>query len=753
MQACDRCHARKTRCDRRMPQCTACEKVGAACLHIDKVRQRQLPRGYMDSMEIQLQELGKENQKMRRELATLRSQLADQGRKGQENNENAASNNAISNSHSGAGEAANIVAGYMSPEKTPPGDVVTTEVSYLSLKATGETRYVGSSSGMGLASIIGSLINSENGISLLPIPMDQKEQDGCSTQVNSATVPEASFPPRRIATPFVEAYFQHTHITFPLLHRPSFLQTVELIYGDPDYYDSHAYESFVFDMVLVIGGSNINLFEESVASTTKHYMRAQAKLPKVLGMKGLLPLKAILLLSQHGIFSNFRDTSASIWHLVGIGARLCFEMGLHLEPKPSHGQHKPTSMGTRHVTLEEEMRKRCFWCLYNLDRVVSFTLGRPAAIQDRDIDVSLPSHLDDESFGIDRPFVQESQPGGNLSGNVSPFLHLIRIRRLSGEILATFYSANQDTNISTEEKHVVRRRLHEEITAWRNDTRLLNLAEKQPAEGSYISSFVTTEWYDAVFNNALLLLYRPSPYLPHRPAATGFGDQGGDHGNLFSAAKATITAYSILHRKRRLNYSWITLHGVFIAGLAYLYAVGRATKHGGRNIPIPDYLDVINDTRTCSNVLVAICERWNVARRSCELFNKLSSTVIREAVNAATKGDKVCSDSSNAAPQPRVNQQKQMSSTGSEMNDRNLDPEQYDLLDDMGMFNHAPLVDYMSDLDEFGQYAGAFENNFLGEQFFPSELVTGFSQNWTFDDSFPIQEDSIVQMQESNGSW
>lgn len=104
MQACDRCHARKTRCDRRMPQCSACEKVGAACLHVDKIRQRQLPRGYMDSMETKLQELGNENQTMRRELAALRSQLADQARKGKENNDNAASD-AIPNNNSDADEA------------------------------------------------------------------------------------------------------------------------------------------------------------------------------------------------------------------------------------------------------------------------------------------------------------------------------------------------------------------------------------------------------------------------------------------------------------------------------------------------------------------------------------------------------------------------------------------------------------------------------------------------------------------------
>jgi hypothetical protein len=161
---------------------------------------------------------------------------------------------------------------------------------------------------------------------------------------------------------FVDAYFQHTHIAFPLLHRPSLLSTIEKIYAEPEYYDSHPFEAFVFDMVLAIGSSNLNRFDESSTGSSTHYVRAQSKIAAITSLPGLQSLKVILLLAQHGIFSNLRDTAASIWHLIGIGARICFELGLHLEREVDR------SFGVNAVSYEDEMKKRCFWCLYNLDR-------------------------------------------------------------------------------------------------------------------------------------------------------------------------------------------------------------------------------------------------------------------------------------------------------------------------------------------------------------------------------------------------
>lgn len=44
VSACSRCRSRKNRCDQRLPRCTSCAKVGAACVGYDALTKRELPR-------------------------------------------------------------------------------------------------------------------------------------------------------------------------------------------------------------------------------------------------------------------------------------------------------------------------------------------------------------------------------------------------------------------------------------------------------------------------------------------------------------------------------------------------------------------------------------------------------------------------------------------------------------------------------------------------------------------------------------
>lgn len=66
--------------------------------------------------------------------------------------------------------------------------------------------------------------------------------------------------------------------------------------------------------------------------------------------------------------------------LSGLALRQCLELGLHRKIRWSR-------MQTDHV--KDELRKRVFWCSYNLDRAVAITLGRPVGIADHDIDVEV----------------------------------------------------------------------------------------------------------------------------------------------------------------------------------------------------------------------------------------------------------------------------------------------------------------------------------------------------------------------------
>ncbi|CAK7234722.1 hypothetical protein SBRCBS47491_009045 [Sporothrix bragantina] len=781
MQACDRCHSRKTRCDRRIPQCSACEKAGVPCLHADKLRQRNIPRGYIDNMENLVAQLRAENQNLRRNL----SEAQAEAQRAHEEEEKAGSHpglpreafaspgrvttiTAVSSSsedESSALRATSVAARAQSadtPTSTSSGngstratDPFTLEVGYLTLTATGEARYLGPSSGIDLASIISTVVSAQSGFGIAS--MMGGGDSGAAGQAGaghtSSRLPHAVpsdvtslFPTLAHAMPYIDSYFQNTHLTFPLIHRPSFMAVAERIFKDPGFYLANTLDALTFDMVVSLGSSNKNRFDDSATSiANKCFAMAQAKIKAVVQMGGMAALKAILMICHHGIFSSMCDTSASIWHLLGIGARLCIELGLHLKQRRATDANSPH--GNNIVTFEEEMRRRMFWCLYNVDRVVSFTLGRPVAIRDEETSTPLPSPLDDTCFGPDRPIIVEPEDTAGRSDQskpkkTSPFLHVLKIRQISGQILGLFYNAQNMQDVPMEEKRRARRDFEARLQAWHQGTEHLGFSDA--SNMPFGSSFTSNEWYTAIYNNAMLLLYRPSPYMPHPARAADSADDMPDLLKLFHAAKTSILSYSELHQKRRLNYSWIAMHGIFIAGLAFIYSVGRILQDPGLRDKVPDLLTVVDVTRACSNILAAICERWNVSRRSCELFNKLSNAVIQDTLQATIRRDSATVSSALLHAQPAAasssgGDYRALPAAHAETPQQHLPSTQspfrpYDPVIGGGIGTAMQPLDDMLVMDEFRQFSETLDTTSTQDQMaYPSEMVFGFLQDWPFD--------------------
>lgn len=53
-----------------------------------------------------------------------------------------------------------------------------------------------------------------------------------------------------------------------------------------------------------------------------------------------------------------------LWHVVGISARMCFELGLHRE-----AVYQVARSATSPNDFEDNnVRRTCFWCVFALDR-------------------------------------------------------------------------------------------------------------------------------------------------------------------------------------------------------------------------------------------------------------------------------------------------------------------------------------------------------------------------------------------------
>ena len=264
-------------------------------------------------------------------------------------------------------------------------------------------------------------------------------------------------------------------------------------------------------------------------------------------------------------------------------------------------------------------------------RVVSITLGRPLAINLDDVDTVLPEL---QSNGQSESDTEDTEA---LSAPIAIFNHITRYRILSGKVMVSLHSnrAHARDEASSAEARIS---LAQELGQWRSESKNLRL-DTDPQEKTRQSSYLSSEWYELLYYNAVLMLYRPSPTISRRtPTALQA---------IFDASREAISRYALLHTSQRINYTWITLHAVFMAGLSYIYAVGRhfralqanfsTTSSGSMLTTDPTIMEVVNTCRSCSVVLAAVSERWATPRHCHKVFDRLSDAVLADVISFFTK--------------------------------------------------------------------------------------------------------------------
>jgi hypothetical protein len=321
---------------------------------------------------------------------------------------------------------------------------------------------------------------------------------------------------------------------------------------------------------------------------------------------------------------------------------MCFELGLH--KKSTYALSSTNEQDHQALAEREELeiKSRCFWCVLAMDRVASFVLGRPLAIQLEDVDAELP-YADTSKLDDPRGFSSSNEgfdsPKWHLKTSV--FVHIVRYRIICGKILTSLHRDNKSVREATLPYESIRDGLARELEEWHADTSKLPLitATTSSSDPHTASSFRSKEWHELLYHNGILMLFRPSKCL------SDASQNSHTLQYIFDSSQRSINLYAYLHRSRKINYSWVTLHSVFIAGISYIYALRyhyqNVQKPHSQNEPprsklnsTPTINQVVNDTRACSNVLVAVSERWSTARNCSQVFDKLSDAVLSDVVEA-----------------------------------------------------------------------------------------------------------------------
>jgi hypothetical protein len=163
----------------------------------------------------------------------------------------------------------------------------------------------------------------------------------------------------------IQAFFDHAHVSFPVLHETSFRESFELwLYAD-DKDDTTACWSVTLLCVCILG-SKLGHQQISAEREQAWWQQVQLHLPTVLFTTDLAALQALMLVALHLHHTSHRD---ACWNILGAVVRMAHAIGLHSDDATA--QLPP---------LIRELRKSIWWTLLAFEQLLVSSLDRPSAV-------------------------------------------------------------------------------------------------------------------------------------------------------------------------------------------------------------------------------------------------------------------------------------------------------------------------------------------------------------------------------------
>ncbi|KAK9461820.1 fungal-specific transcription factor domain-containing protein [Lipomyces oligophaga] len=680
ISACSRCRSRKIKCDQKFPSCSACLKSGVECVGLDAATGREVPRSYIAHLEervafleIQLQNQGIPIDNPNSSTG-IKSAPSTNGSK--ESVSVPAKRAALSDSSKDVDSLVSTVG----------------LVSMKGSSTLSSPSYLGLSSGISFARLMFAAVKLRGqDIPSAAMSMASSEQPDMTIRRKPVTIQPAPLPSKKVAETLIEDFFNQANAQIPIFHRNDFIKTYfEPVYGpysvqtklaninnvqndspishsaSPDHSQSLRFSPtasvkaeptpntsipakkpsgsagftvppsdsktgtnssysrsssdspethralFFLNLIFAIGVSVHQqqypaLLCESYHATAMRYIE-----PVFASVERLESLQGILLL---GLYSIMRPAVPGVWYVLGVALRLCVDLGLHVEGgvkswsgtniTPKSNQ-KESSAPFDARTLD--LRRRLFWCTYAMDRQVGVYLGRPFGIADCSIKVPFPSDLDDvfiTSEGIIDP------PENTPPSYKQVAVHIFQIRRLQSEVQTILY-----------ERAELPRRFAT-LKEWQNNMsrRLEEWHKSAPKSSKDMNCDFNLSFLDLNYQQTRLLLHGISPAIP-RPSVEAFFI-------IADASEQVIRAYRQLHREKNINYTWMAVHNLFMAGTSYLYCLYHSKEVRSRT-----RMDVIDfNTMACIHVLSAMVDKCDAASGCRDTFELLTAAILRLCYN------------------------------------------------------------------------------------------------------------------------
>lgn len=449
---------------------------------------------------------------------------------------------------------------------------------------------------------------------------------GLHTKPSIHSIP---FPDKETAYGLVDLYFEHNNCQMPILHREEFMQMFENAYATEGRTRGPK-EQYMLNMVYAIGsaiimGDNAKNADQAAAGAThdgkrkkgqpeEYHASAIVHLEACLGSSngGLEELQAVLLLAN---FALLRPVPPGLWYIIGVAVRLAVDLGLHYEdgkdlavevsdsskPKDSEDAIKLAETQTKERGKREyirDLRRRLWWCTYSFDRLVSTCVGRPFGISDQVITTEFPTLLDDR-FITPAGFLEAPHEATRPTYKLVAY-HYFRLRLLQSEILQVL-QYRQTQIARTEGQNQRNPYIHtqlpspflakfESFRTWRIDIdrRLYEWKQSAPTRAETGVKFCP-DFLELNYWQAVIMLYRQSLSVPalfegeyhtsnevNSPSVFNVElreDEERVYLKVAEAGQRILRLYRQLHLMNLVNYTYLSTHHLFMAGISYLYAI------------------------------------------------------------------------------------------------------------------------------------------------------------------------------------
>ncbi|KAI1484343.1 hypothetical protein F5X96DRAFT_475893 [Biscogniauxia mediterranea] len=456
-QACDRCKVRKIRCDALPEGCSHCINQNLECYVTDRVTGRTERRGYM-------QELEREKSDMINHIRELEKLLHHHGvdvkpwhstsfpasfppdTTGADPATNSAQDSTAKEQWTQLGSSVWV--------KDRPSKMPIANISHTIVEPRPADAHLGVSADQApLSSIKGttlSILGSTIDIRSFDAPDVDEPPPG--TQVRSPLYNKSiqallqsgfnvnpplhvELPPRTDAFTYAEWYFLIIHPFHPILHKPTFMESLVSLYDIPNYSPTVA-ETVMIHMAfasiyLQYGVRNQEQPEQGARLnelSNKHYHFATSKLFDLTSSRTLSDLQALTMICVH----TMRFPKPEPSNLMATGAlAMAVELGLHRAwKKPGEG-----------TNLENELRKRIWWTILSTAVTLNGRMGKPMPIRLEEVDVDFPELIADELLTKDGVDTSRSMKCPYEIGVIG-----FKISTLFLEMYANIYCARRDPN-------------------------------------------------------------------------------------------------------------------------------------------------------------------------------------------------------------------------------------------------------------------------------------------------------------------